>query len=140
MTLIATLRERLLDQATLVALIGSKVYATTLPQTPSLPAVRITQIGRAELMHMRGPVPLYRARVQVDSVSWTKEEADAVDAAVEGDGLGTSATGLKGWRGSIGSPAVVIDAVLPIDVQEMYEAGELRQYWVMRDYFVWFRP
>jgi hypothetical protein len=116
----------------------ARIYTVILPQGVLLPAIRIQRVGQIEPMHFRGPVNVYQARVQVDSVGASKESADAVDMAVQGDGLGNDATGLKGFKGSIGSPPFIIRAILPADVRETYDAEELRQYKIQRDFFVHF--
>jgi hypothetical protein len=139
-TLTAAIRTRLLAQSALTALVGTRVYALVIPQQPTLPAIRLQQIGRDEPMHLRGPVTVFRARLQVDAIAYSKETADAVDAAIDGDGLGPDATGLKGWTGEIGSPPFAVKAILPADVREMYHPEELKQYRISRDYFVWFSP
>jgi len=140
MTVAAAIRARLLDLAPVTALVSARVYVLRLPQSPALPAVRVQQIDAVDPFHFRGPNGLSRARVQVDSVGDTVAEAEAVDAAVYGDGLGSDATGLAGWFGALGSPAFVIDAILPIDVRQLIDPEELNQVRVSRDFFVWHRP
>lgn len=138
MNIATAIRERLLDMAPLAALVGTRVYVDVLPQKPTLPAVRVQRIDEGEDMHLRGPAGVHRARVQVDAVATSKASADAVDAAVRGDGLGTGASGLLGWIGAIGgSPAEIdVQTVLPLDVQEFYNAAELREYVISRDFRV----
>jgi hypothetical protein len=132
------LRDRLLSLTPVTALVSTRIYCLILPQAFNPPAIRIQRISQLEDMHLRGPVNVFRARVQVDSIGLTRSSAEAVDAAVQGDGLGSYATGLKGFKGPIGSPAFVIRAILPADVREFYDAEELRQFKVMRDFFVTF--
>ena len=87
------------------------------------------------------PQDLVRARVQVDSVGATLADAEAVDAAVHGDGLGDGATGLSGWTGEVaGSPPFAIAQIAPLDARVLVDAEELNQVRVSRDYMVWFRP
>ena len=138
MTVDTAIRERLLSLTPVTTLVSTRIYCVILPQGFNSPAIRVQRIGQLEEMHLRGPINVFRARVQVDSVGRTKAEVDAVDMAVQGDGLGSNATGLKGFKGNIGSPAFVIRAIVPADVRDMYDAEELRQYKVMRDFFVTF--
>lgn len=138
MTVDTAIRARLLTLSSVTALVAQRIYTVILPQGFTPPAIRVQRVGQLEEMHLRGPINVYRARVQVDSVATTKAAADAVDAAVQGDGLGGHATGLKGFKGSIGSPPFVIRAIIPADVRDMYDAEELRQYKVSRDFFVTF--
>jgi hypothetical protein len=148
MTVIEAVRTRLLQIDALTALVGTRIYALKLPQSPTLPAMRLQQIGREELTHLRGSTGIYRARVQVDAVTEEAsggdpyEEAHAVSDAAHGDGFDCeNASGLNGWRGDIGSPAFTITGVLPVPSggpREMVDPDELNQVKVMHDYFVWF--
>lgn len=140
MTLAVAIQARLLTQAALTALVSSRIYTLLLPPQPTLPAVRIQPIDVDESVLLKGPIDVRRARVQIDSVAESLKTAEQVDAAVHGDGLGTGATGLSGWRGDVGSPPFTIQAVLPLDVRQLFDAAELRQFRVSRDYFVWFVP
>lgn len=138
MTVDTAIRARLLSLATVTALVNQRVFTVILPQGVTLPAIRVSRIGQDEPMHFRGPINMFRARVQVDSVGLTKAQVDAVDAAVQGDGLGSNATGLKGFKGEIGSPPMTIHAIIPADVRDLYDPEELRQYRVSREFFVTF--
>jgi hypothetical protein len=129
-------RTRLLACAPVTALVSTRVYALVIPEQPTLPAIRVQRISQDQPMHLRGPIGMYTARVQVDSIATTKAAADALDAAVLGNCLGSEATGLGGWYGTISSTRV--HAIKPAGVRESYEAGALRQYKIMRDFEVVF--
>lgn len=137
MDVIVTLRERILDLAAVTALVGSRVYVQILPQRPTLPAVRLQKIDEQQGMQFRGVIGMARARVQVDAVSTTREASLAIDQAIAGAG---DASGLLGWRGTAGSPSVEIVGIFPVNVTEQYDAEDLNQFKVIRDYFVWYRP
>lgn len=120
--------------AAVTALVSTRIYQGLFPQNPTFPAIRVQRIGENEFMHMRGTVGLFRARVQVDSVSNAADAAgvaQAIDAAVRGDG---ATTGIIGWRGTVAG--VEVESILPADVREDYDPEELRQYRVSRDVFV----
>ena len=107
MTLGDAVKERLLAMAPLVSLVGQRVFETVLPQNEKRAAVRYYVIGNAHPIHQRGPVNHYWNRVGVDSYVPIGGidplgEVQAVAAAVMGDGLGPTATGLKGWSGLLG--------------------------------------
>jgi hypothetical protein len=146
MTVIGAVRTRLLAIAALTTLVGERVYALKLPESPTLPAVRLKQIGRTELMHLRGSSRIVRARIQLDAIAAETsggdpyEDATAVWRAAHGDGFDCeNASGLNGWRGDIGSPAFVMTGVLPGDGPiEGFDPEELNQVVVRHDYFVWF--
>lgn len=138
MTVDTAIRARLLTLTPVTDLVNQRIFTVILPQGVTLPAIRVFRVGQDEPMHMRGPVNMFRARVQVDSVGVSKAQVDAVDAAVQGDGMGSNATGLKGFKGTIGSPAMTIHAIIPADVRDLYDPEELRQFKVSREFFVTF--
>lgn len=125
---------RLEAVAAVTALVSTRIYQGLLPQNPTLPAICVQRISENEFMHMRGSSSIFRTRVQIDSVSHATDAvagAQAVDAAVHGNG---SSSSLVGWRGTVAG--VEIESVLPAGVREDYDPEELRQYRVMRDVFV----
>lgn len=122
---------RLEAVSAVTALVSTRIYQGLLPQSPTLPAIRVQRIGEDEFMHLRG-ASVRRTRVQVDAVASSLPSALAVDAAVRGD---ASSSSLVGWMGSIGSVRVL--AVEPAALRELYDGDELRQHRVSRDVFVW---
>ena len=142
MTVATAIATRLLELSAVTDLVGTRVRVLKLRQTETLPAIRVQRISTTEQMHERGSVGMFRSRVQVDSVALEASGLDpyataaSVDDAVHGDGAGS---GLCGWQGEIGSPAFVIDAILPDGLQEMYEPDTSKQVRVIRDYIVWHR-
>lgn len=123
----------LLTFAPVTTLVDQRVYVWRLPQSPTLPAIRLQRVDEVEQIHLRGPVRSRPARVQVDSVGFSGDAAAAVDAAVHGDGI---TTGLRTFRGVVGG--VRITLIKPVDVRLGYDADDLKQFKVMRDYYVWF--
>lgn len=117
--------------AAVIALVSTRIYQGILPQSPTLPAIRVQRIGEDEFTHLRG-ASVRRTRVQVDSVGASLPSALAVDAAVRGNGSGSS---LVGWTGAVGGVRVL--AVQHRAVRELYDGDELRQHRVSRDVFVW---
>jgi hypothetical protein len=138
-TAVTAIRARLLTVSAVTALVAARVYVELLPQESTLPAIVVRLVDQHEPMHLRGPVGVNQSRVQVDAIATTKAGADALDAAVHGDGLGTGASGLLGWIGSLGSPAFEVLAVAPLDRLDGYEAVEVKAFRVMRDYRVTWR-
>jgi hypothetical protein len=127
---------RLKQIAALTALVGQEIWPIKFRQSQPWPAVRVTQIGRDEPMTLRGPVNLLSSRIQVDVAATTKSGADAAMDAVHGNGQGQSASGLNGWIGSIGSPALSIRTVFSLDEGEDFDSEELNVYRKRRDYRV----
>jgi hypothetical protein len=136
MDVVTALRDRMMDLSAVTALVSSRVYVQVLPQRPTLPAVRLQKIDEQQGMQFRGSIGVVRARVQVDAVSTTREASLEIDQAIAGTGDGT---GLIGWRGTVASPSEEILAILPSNVTEQYDADDLNQFKVIRDYIVWYR-
>lgn len=128
---------RLLDCSPVTALVDQRVFNSMLPQKGGIPAISVHEIDETLDMHMRGP-SLPWARVQIDSYGRTKAEADAVAAAVLGDGLGPAATGLNGWMGAVDGG--YITGVTPFaGYRDNYTPQPDRQFVVSRDFKVWYR-
>ena len=136
MTPAAAVKARLLSLNAVTTLVVSRIYVELLKQHPTLPAIRVQGITEIEDAHLRGAMAIRTARVQVDSIAMSLEEATAVSDAAHGDGAGS---GLSGWQGLLGSPAQEVMAILPAGKRVDYEGDELRQWRVSRDYFVTMR-
>lgn len=142
----AAIVERLLDITAVTAIVSDRVFMLKLPQGETRASLRVQRIPGPRPQHLRGPDGTYRTRVQVDAYV---AEAPGVDAytsvttladAVRGDGLGDGASGLFGWRGTLGgSPATVQIHNIEVmhgDAAPFYEPGELRQLRIEQDYLV----
>lgn len=135
--IVAALIARLEAVAAVTAISSTRLYQAVLPQSPTLPALRLQRIGEIRESHLRGGVALLRARVQIDAYGGGDDPigaAQALDAAVVGDASGSA---LVGWTGTAAGLEVV--AVLPVDARENFEGDELQQYRVSRDVIAWWR-
>jgi hypothetical protein len=136
---------RIEDLSPVTAIVGTRVYLDMLPQGPTYPAVRVVQVSDLATQHLRGPDGMRYARVQVDHYA---EDASGVDtyevvselwAAVYGDGFGTTASGVFGWKGTIGSPGFYISNVEDAGRRRHYDSDERRVLTMSQDYRVWYR-
>lgn len=133
--------ERLLDLSAVTALVSKRVSMLRLPQNAPLPAVRVQLISEPTSYHMRGGSGMYRSRVQVDAYAAEHSGEDPYDGAtalgnaIHGDDAGS---GLSGWQGLAGGspPAILVHAVMRVDRDVSYEAGEFRQVRCRQDYMV----
>jgi hypothetical protein len=138
MTIEQAIITRLESLTPVSTFVGQRVYAKILPHTPTLPAIRVQAIATAQQDHLRGLNALQRSLVQVDVVTDQDEALAEQLELVHGPGDGTA---LAGWKGVVG-PApggIAITGILAHNKREDYDAAELRQFKVMRDYEVWWR-
>lgn len=145
MTVEQAIRLRVSALPAVVAIASTRVYLDKLPQTPTYPAIRVQLVDEPGGVHLRGPDGLLRARVQVDhfvdeaaSGSDPYADVEALEAATRGDGKGTAATGLSGWKGQVGSPPFVVRGCFRTNRLRRYDPDELRVLTMSVDYIVWF--
>lgn len=131
-------RARLLSLTPVTTLVNQRIFTEIFPQGVTLPAICVTRVSQVELMHLRGPIGIYTARVEVECRAASRADALDIDEAVQGDGLGSNATGLLGFKGDVGSPAFVFRAILPFAVRQGYDPEELRQYRIQREFMCQF--
>lgn len=134
MSAVVAVITRLEAIGAVTALVASRIYNGVLPQSPTVPAIRVQRIGEDEPMHLRGSSGVFQTRVQIDSVSGAADaggEAAAVDSALRGNGSGTA---LVGWKGTVAG--VDVQNIQSLFVRERYDADDLRQYRVIRDVMV----
>lgn len=124
--------------------VGTRVYLDVLPQSPVYPCVRVVQVDDPVVYHLRGPDGIGRARVQVDAfvkVGTADPYGTVADlaAAIDGDGAGRDASGLSGWIGTVGSPAMDILACQRIDRRRQFDPEERQVLMMSQDYRVDYR-
>lgn len=142
MTAADVVLARLATLGSVTALVGTRLYQLILPQSPTYPAVRVQQISVVDEHHQRGVSQPTTYRVQVDAY---RREASGVDAladcqalaaAIHGDGNGPSATGLHGWKGTIGSPPLTVQLIRRVAYAEGRDPEEIRTVRIRQEYFV----
>ena len=147
MTIEDAVCERILDIPAVQAIVSDRAYLVVLPQGPTYPAVRVLKVDDIEEDHLRGPDGLPFARVQVDSYTDTESGVDPNEqmanlvTSIDGDGLGTQASGLRGWKGIIGGspPMQILRSKRVLRLGPRYEGAELRILVQTQDYILWYR-
>lgn len=124
---------RLLETSGVTDLVSTRVYQLTLPQEPTLPAIRVALIVSQEDPHLRGPNRTERTRVQVDIFTKAASGADPyASAEAIDDAVRMALTGapfeVTGRR---------VSGVLPDVRRATYDAAELREVQMSRDFIVW---
>lgn len=127
MTLEAELRTYTLAGAAVTALVGTRMHARKLPQTPTLPAVVYQRIDTRRLHIMSGPDGLPRPRMQL--TCWAATPAGAYDLAA------AVRARLDGYRGAWGS--LTIGSCLCVGERDL-DDPETGHSAVAQDYMIQF--
>ncbi|MBY6113295.1 DUF3168 domain-containing protein [Mameliella alba] len=118
----------LLADATLVALVGTRVHWLRLPdQVGTFPYVRLQMVDAPRSYHSKGASGLQIDRVQVDAWGETYESAKAVERAIEAR--------LSGYRGA--QSGVMFQGVFKLDARDLTDMtaeAERRLFRLQADY------
>ena len=141
MTVEEAVRTKLLATAAVTSLVNQRVWTQILPQSPTLPAVRLQLIDETPQAHLRGINELVPARVQVD-VFAGRNSTDPYGAANEVMDAVTDALTPEPFSATVGSPAVgrEIDHAMPQGRQPLFIAEEKQQIRIQQDFIVWSKP
>lgn len=138
MTCAEAAREYALTLTPVSALAGGRIWTFKFPQSPTLPAICFQQISDVQFGHLRGTAALKWARVQCDCIGTTIKAARDLDQAVMGTYVAGVATGLLGSTANVGTPSIqMIIGPESLLYREDFDADELKQARVSRDYKVW---
>lgn len=137
MTVEQAVIERLQASADVTALVSTRIYQLTLPQKPTLPAIRVQLISEPRTYQLRGEDGAIRARVQVDAYA---AEGNGTDPYAAAHAVAEAVRGaLSGKRFTVGSPAITVMGAMVDNRRVLYEAGELRSVNHSQDFIVWWR-
>jgi hypothetical protein len=125
MSLEAELRTYTLADGTVTALVGTRMHARMLPQTPTLPAIVFQRIDTRRTHDMDGPDGLPRPRMQV--TSWATTPAGVTDLAT------AVRDRLDGYRGVWG--AVTVGSCLLVGERDLNDPDASR-FAVAQDYMI----
>ncbi len=128
MTIEEAIAAELIRQGGVAALVGTRVYPTTLPEKPTYPAIVYERIGATPVRSHSGFGGLTEARYRLTVLAATPAEAARVAVAVE--------DALDGFSGFLGhdTDGVETDAIFLDDDSTGYE-DDLQVY--RRDLVFW---
>ena len=134
MTIGAALRNHLLADAQIAAIVGTRLFPLRLPQKVVLPAIVLTRISEVRYGHLRGNEALARPRYQVDCWATTHDGATALGTLVR-----QRLNGYTGTWTDTDSPSSTIPVTVLFDsAQDLFDpdilGGACRH---MSEYFVW---
>lgn len=134
MTVEQAICERLLADASVIAIVGTRGYLLKLPESPTLPALRVTLISAQEMSHTRGNRRTRPNRVQVDAVAGESQSTDPYDAATTlAQAIAAALMGKAPFVADDLEVRVVEREAQPV----IYDPDELRQVLVPQDFTVW---
>lgn len=132
MTVEMAVLTRLGQVSAVTAIVSTRIYQLKLPQTPTLPAIRVQLISDPRGHHLRGPDGARRARVQVD-LFVSESVADPYGSLTT---LGDAVSDVLDGKAFIVGDVRVTGA-LQADRSVAYEPPELRLVRERHDYVVW---
>lgn len=123
------LREFLLGDSNIAALVATRVFPIVLPQGTKLASVVYTRISGGGDHDMQGVTGYARPRIQI--AAWAPKADDAVALA------NRLKDRLDGYSGEMGTGAAIVrvQGVFKTDEREIYD-DVVQMFGVMRDYFI----
>lgn len=134
MDLQAAFRARLLGNSAIAAL-TTKIAWGGLPQSATLPYVRLTKAGPGREWTHEGPIPLVNPRVQIDVFGANAAQASALAAAIQAEMERLDPVTAGGWEFL---PPGMIALDRGPDVEDMAGGGQTHR--IMHDYSFWAQP
>lgn len=133
MSIEAVLRSLMVGDATLSALVGTRVYPAVLPQGVAYPAIRYSQVSGGDDYDMDGPDDLKRKSYQFSCVALKRS-----DTILVADKLQTLLSGYSGVSDGISISAVFLQN--EIDGEDTQPGNnEQTRYLKHLDFEVWYK-
>ena len=122
MSIETDIRARLLADAGVSAIVGTRIYAVILPQDPTYPAASYQRISGPRMQELAGATDRAMARIQIDSWAVTYAGAQSLAAAIR--------ESLNGFIGTL----TTHHAVIRLDNERDWYESEAGVYRVIQDY------
>ena len=123
-TIFGKMREHLIADPGVNALVGTRIYPMRTPQAVTLPALVYQQISGDHLEGLQGPHGAVKARFQVASIATDYTKAHQVSEAVR--------LAMAGWR----EPGIGIQGTTMVSELD-FEEEATGLFRVPQDYFIW---
>jgi len=125
-------------KATVIALVGSgssaRMYPDDLKQGATLPALTYGEIGGDFERHLRGPIGLRKAVVEVYAYGATRAAANELAEAVR---VAITGTDQRGNYGSTHVAEVTVSYARVTGIDEPQDASDTKRYWTRYVYDIW---
>ena len=123
------LRARLIGDATLTGLIGTRIYPGKAPQDPTLPYVVYHRISPTRTPTLNGPTLVPETRIQLDIIATSQASAELVATAIRNR--------IDGYTGTSASVSVLSSVVEDeMDMDETIEGSDSIYYRVVMDVLI----
>ncbi len=130
----SAIRTRLLADATVAALVGTRVYTGKMPQDATFPLITLTKVDKVSGLTLDGTVGPNQVRVQIDCWDSGVDGVRALADAVNGNDSQSSGGPLHGFAGMSADDRLRLVELLAERATD-YEA-DTRLYRVGADYMV----
>lgn len=125
-------RTRLLATSAVTALVSTRVYLMRLPDPVTFPAIRVQLVDDPQMKHLRGPLGITGARVQVD----VYDEETATDPYGSVNEISQAVEAALVFA-PFSAGTVYVQSAERIDRRALREAEELELVRMMQDFRVW---
>ncbi|NBS67650.1 DUF3168 domain-containing protein [bacterium] len=123
------MRARLIGDATLTGLIGTRIYPGKAPQDPTLPYVVYHRISTTRTPTLNGPTLVPETRIQLDIIATSQASAELVATAIRNR--------IDGYTGTSASVSVLSSVVEDeMDMDETIEGSDSIYYRVVMDVLI----
>lgn len=131
------IRAHLLADQSVSNIVGTRVFPIQLPQGVIQPSIVYHVIDETEGYHYQGPIGLVAARLQIDSLSRSSDEATTLSTLAK-ERLGGFA-GVLSFGSNSPQDSVEVQLIQFLNTQPEDYDNDLQLYTKRRDYMVWFR-
>lgn len=126
---------RLKNDTAIAALVGARIYPSSLPDGVTYPALSFFMVSDLRDHTLSGPINLSRPRIQIDIWSSKKTEMQKLSKLIR--------VALDGFSGPVGGVGYdgnqftsMLQGVLLENRQELYESNTKTQHGIL-DFYVW---
>lgn len=131
------IRAYLLSDQAISNIVGTRVFPIQLPQGVIQPSIVYHVIDEIESYHYQGPIGLIAARMQIDSISRSSDEAITLSTLAK-ERLG-GFSGVLTFGSNSPQDSVEIQLIEFLNTQPEDYNNDLMLYTKRRDYMVWYR-
>lgn len=131
------IRAYLLADQDISNVVGTRIFPIQLPQGVIQPSIVYHVIDETEAYHYQGPIGLVAARLQIDAVSRSSDQAISISTLCK-ERLGGFA-GVLSFGSNSPQDSIEVQLIQFLNTQPEDYDNDLALYTKRRDYMVWYR-